>query len=313
MNEVLWVERYAPKTVQETIIPERMKKTFQQFVDDGEVPNLLLTGGPGVGKTTIAKAMLRELEADFIIINGSNEGRLIDTLRTTIANYASSVSLMGGRKYVIIDEADYCNMESVQPAMRNFIEAYQNNCGFILTCNFENKILEPLKSRMSVINFSIDKKEKEEIAKEFFFRCVAILTENGVEHDKKVLAAVVTKFFPDFRRTLNELQRYSAGGKIDTGILTSVQQLKFRELIKALSSKEFNTVRQWVGEYLDNDFDALVRMIYETSKEFVAPESVPELVTILADYQYKNAFVADREINTVAMLVEIMISCKFKK
>jgi hypothetical protein len=166
---------------------------------------------------------------------------------------------------------------------------------------------------MSVINFSIDKKEKEEIAKEFFFRCVAILTENGVEHDKKVLAAVVTKFFPDFRRTLNELQRYSAGGKIDTGILTSVQQLKFRELIKALSSKEFNTVRQWVGEYLDNDFDALVRMIYETSKEFVAPESVPELVTILADYQYKNAFVADREINTVAMLVEIMISCKFKK
>jgi len=313
MNEVLWVERYAPKTVQEIILPERMKKTFQQFVDDGEVPNLLLTGGPGVGKTTIAKAMLRELEADFIIINGSNEGRLIDTLRTTIANYASSVSLMGGRKYVIIDEADYCNMESVQPAMRNFIEAYQNNCGFILTCNFENKILEPLKSRMSVINFSIDKKEKEEIAKEFFFRCVAILTENGVEHDKKVLAAVVTKFFPDFRRTLNELQRYSAGGKIDTGILTSVQQLKFRELIKALSSKEFNTVRQWVGEYLDNDFDALVRMIYETSKEFVAPESVPELVTILADYQYKNAFVADREINTVAMLVEIMISCKFKK
>ena len=313
MNEVLWVERYAPKTVQETIIPERMKKTFQQFVDDGEVPNLLLTGGPGVGKTTIAKAMLRELEADFIIINGSNEGRLIDTLRTTIAGFASSVSLTGGRKYVIIDEADYCNMESVQPAMRNFIEAYQNNCGFILTCNFENKILEPLKSRMSVINFSIDKKEKEEIAKEFFFRCVAILTENGVEHDKKVLAAVVTKFFPDFRRTLNELQRYSAGGKIDTGILTSVQQLKFRELIKALSSKEFNTVRQWVGEYLDNDFDALVRMIYETSKEFVAPESVPELVTILADYQYKNAFVADREINTVAMLVEIMISCKFKK
>ena len=313
MNEVLWVDRYAPKTVQEIILPERMKKTFQQFVDDGEVPNLLLTGGPGVGKTTIAKAMLRELEADFIIINGSNEGRLIDTLRTTIANYASSVSLMGGRKYVIIDEADYCNMESVQPAMRNFIEAYQNNCGFILTCNFENKILEPLKSRMSVINFSIDKKEKEEIAKEFFFRCVAILTENGVEHDKKVLAAVVTKFFPDFRRTLNELQRYSAGGKIDTGILTSVQQLKFRELIKALSSKEFNTVRQWVGEYLDNDFDALVRMIYETSKEFVAPESVPELVTILADYQYKNAFVADREINTVAMLVEIMISCKFKK
>jgi len=313
MNEVLWVERYAPKTVQEIILPERMKKTFQQFVDDGEVPNLLLTGGPGVGKTTIAKAMLRELEADFIIINGSNEGRLIDTLRTTIANYASSVSLMGGRKYVIIDEADYCNMESVQPAMRNFIEAYQNNCGFILTCNFENKILDPLKSRMSVINFSIDKKEKEEIAKEFFFRCVAILTENGVEHDKKVLAAVVTKFFPDFRRTLNELQRYSAGGKIDTGILTSVQQLKFRELIKALSSKEFNTVRQWVGEYLDNDFDALVRMIYETSKEFVAPESVPELVTILADYQYKNAFVADREINTVAMLVEIMISCKFKK
>ena len=313
MNEVLWVERYAPKTVQEIILPERMKKTFQQFVDDGEVPNLLLTGGPGVGKTTIAKAMLRELEADFIIINGSNEGRLIDTLRTTIAGFASSVSLTGGRKYVIIDEADYCNMESVQPAMRNFIEAYQNNCGFILTCNFENKILEPLKSRMSVINFSIDKKEKEEIAKEFFFRCVAILTENGVEHDKKVLAAVVTKFFPDFRRTLNELQRYSAGGKIDTGILTSVQQLKFRELIKALSSKEFNTVRQWVGEYLDNDFDALVRMIYETSKEFVAPESVPELVTILADYQYKNAFVADREINTVAMLVEIMISCKFKK
>ena len=313
MNEVLWVERYAPKTVQEIILPERMKKTFQQFVDDGEVPNLLLTGGPGVGKTTIAKAMLRELEADFIIINGSNEGRLIDTLRTTIAGFASSVSLTGGRKYVIIDEADYCNLESVQPAMRNFIEEYQNNCGFILTCNFENKILEPLKSRMSVINFSIDKKEKEEIAKEFFFRCVAILTENGVEHDKKVLAAVVTKFFPDFRRTLNELQRYSAGGKIDTGILTSVQQLKFRELIKALSSKEFNTVRQWVGEYLDNDFDALVRMIYETSKEFVAPESVPELVTILADYQYKNAFVADREINTVAMLVEIMISCKFKK
>jgi DNA polymerase III delta prime subunit len=310
-DQFLWVEKYRPKTIADTILPEGLKKTFQQFVDQKNVPNLLLTGSAGVGKTTVARAMLEELEADYIVINGSMNGN-IDTLRTTIQNFASSVSFSGGRKYVILDEADYLNANSTQPALRNFMEEYSKNCGFILTCNFKNRIIEPLHSRCTVVEFKIPSNEKPKIAAKFYRRVVDVLTAEKVEFDAKVVAGVVEKHFPDFRRTLNELQRYAVSGKIDTGILVDLQESNIKELVSFLKQKDFTSVRKWVAENTDADPISLFRKLYDSSNDLMKPSSIPQMVLILADYQYKQAFVADQEVNTVACLTELMVECEFK-
>lgn len=312
MNDhFLWVEKYRPKTIEETILPAELKQTFQQFINDQLVPNLLLSGKAGTGKTTVARAMLEELGCDYIIINGSMNGN-IDTLRNDISNFASSVSLTGGRKYVILDEADYLNPNSTQPALRNFMEEFSKNCGFILTCNFKNRIIEPLHSRCSVIEFRIPTKEKPKLAAGFYKRVTAILTDEGVTFEPKVVAAVVEKHFPDFRRTLNELQRYSATGTIDSGILVNVQDTSIKDLIGYLKSKDFTHVRKWVGENLDTDPVVLFRKFYDSSIEYFKPSAIPQLVLLIAEYQYKQAFVADSEINMVAFLTEVMVECEFK-
>lgn len=310
-EDFLWVEKYRPKTVQETILPDSLKKTFQQFVDQKNIPNLLLSGSAGIGKTTIAKAMLEELECDYIVINGSDEGRLIETLRTKIKNFASSMSFGGGRKYVILDEADYLSAESVQPALRNFMEEYSNNCGFILTCNFVNKIIAPLHSRCSVIEFKLPKEERPAMASSFYRRVVGILSNEGVEADNKVVAKIVEKHFPDFRRVLNELQRYSATGKIDAGILTNLGEVSIKELVTALKNKEFNNVRKWVAQNVEGDGAQIFRKIYDGMGDYVKPTSIPQVVITLADYQYKSAFVADQEINMMAMMTEMMVEVEW--
>lgn len=310
-NQFLWVEKYRPKTISDTILPSELKQTFQQFVDDDLIPNLLLSGKAGTGKTTVARAMLEELGCDYIIINGSMNGN-IDTLRNDISNFASSVSLSGGRKYVILDEADYLNANSTQPALRNFMEEFSNNCGFILTCNFKNRIIEPLHSRCSVIEFLIPNKEKPKLAAQFFKRILDILKNENVEADQKVVAAVVEKHFPDFRRTLNELQRYGATGSIDAGMLVNVQETSLKELIGFLKTKDFTHMRKWVGENLDVDPVVLFRKFYDTSHDFFKPTAIPQLVLLIAEYQYKQAFVADSEINMVAFLTEVMVECEFK-
>lgn len=311
-EEFLWVEKYRPKNVRDTILPKELKETFQTFVDQGNVPNLLLSGSAGVGKTTIAKAMLEELGCDYIVINGSDEGRLIDTLRVKIKQFASTMSLSGGRKYVILDEADYLNADTVQPALRNFMEEFSGNCGFILTCNFANRIISPLHSRCSVIEFKIQNQDKKDMALEMFKRCKSILDQENVEYDSKVLAEVLKKFFPDNRRVLNELQRYSVTGKIDTGILVNFENLNIKNLVQALKKKEFTTVRKWVAENIDGDTTPIFRQIYDAMNEYVEPSSIPQVVITLADYQYKSAFVADQEINLMAMLTELMVECEFK-
>ena len=313
MKDFLWVEKYRPKTVADTVLPADLKATFQQFVDNKNVPNLLLTGSAGVGKTTIAKAMLEELGADYIVINGSDEGRLIDTLRTKIKNFASSMSLAGGRKYVILDEADYLNAETVQPALRNFMEEYSSNCGFILTCNFVNKIIKPLHSRCSVVEFKISNKEKPKMAGQFFKRVCNILDKENIEYEDKVIAEIITKHFPDNRRVLNELQRYAATGKIDIGILANTSDANFSKLMDALKSKEFSTARKWVGQNIDGDVAPFFRKLYDTIYDHAAPSSIPQIVVTLADYQYKSAFAADQEINTMALLTEIMVDTEWKK
>jgi DNA polymerase III delta prime subunit len=311
-DEFLYVEKYRPKKVSDTILPIELKKTFQQFVDNGNIPNLLLCGSAGVGKTTIAKAMLEELGADYIVINGSDEGRLIDTLRTKIKTFASSMSFSGGRKYVILDEADYLTAEFVQPALRNFMEEYSSNCGFIFTCNFVNKIIPPLHSRCSVIEFKIPKSEKPVMANQFFKRVSSILNKEGIEYEPKVIAELINKYFPDNRRILNEIQRYSATGKIDSGILANQVDSNLNPLMTAMKNKEFNSVRKWVAQNSDSDSNFLFRKLYEKIHEWVDPKSVPQVVVTLADYQYKSAFVADQEINTMAMLTEIMCEVEFK-
>lgn len=311
-EEFLWVEKYRPHKVGDTILPLDLKTTFQTFVDQQKIPNLLLTGSAGVGKTTIAKAMLDEVGADYIIINGSDEGRLIDTLRTKIKNFASSMSLAGGRKYVILDEADYLNAETVQPALRNFMEEYSSNCGFILTCNFVNKIIAPLHSRCSVIEFKMPKKDMPKLAGQFFKRVEAILERENVEYDQKVVAELVMKHFPDNRRILNELQRYSVTGKIDAGILVNQSDENFKALMQSLKNKEFNNVRKWVAQNIDGEPAAFFRKLYDSISEYAAPQSIPQIVVTLADYQYKSAFVADQEINTMALLTELMVDTEWK-
>ena len=311
MKEFLWVEKYRPKTVQDCVIPNNLKKAFQQFVDNKEVPNLLLCGTAGTGKTSVARAMLEEIGCDYIIINGSMNGN-IDTLRTDIKNFASTVSFTNSRKYVILDEADYLNANSTQPALRNFMEEFSKNCGFILTCNFKNRIIEPLHSRCSVVEFKITKEEKPKIAACFFKRVCNVLKSENVEYEEKVVAEVVTKHFPDFRRVLNELQRYSAVGKIDSGILANQFDSNIKTLFTSMKSKNFKEVRSWVNENSDIDASTFFRAIYDNASEAVRPQSLPQLIVTLADYQYKNAFVADTELNIMACLIEIMSDAEFK-
>ena len=312
MNEdFLWVEKYRPKTIEDAILPVELKTVFQQFVDQKNIPNLILSGSAGVGKTTVARAMLEEVGCDYIVINGSMNGN-IDTLRNEILNFASSVSLSGGRKYVILDEADYLNANSTQPALRNFMEEFSKNCGFILTCNFKNRIIEPLHSRCSVVDFKIGKSDMAKLAVQFLKRVENILNNEGIEYDKATVAQVIQKHFPDWRRVLNELQRYSATGKIDTGILTNLKEVSLKELVKMLKVKDFTSIRQWVGETLDDDQDNIFRTLYDTSSEYLAnKQSEAQLILILAKYQYQSAFVSDQEINLMACLTEMMIDLEY--
>ena len=310
-DEFLWVEKYRPRKIADCILPEELKNTFQQFVNDGNIPNLLLSGTAGVGKTTVARAMLEEVGADYIVINGSMNGN-IDTLRTDIRNFAATVSFTGGRKYVILDEADYLNANSTQPALRNFMEEFSSNCGFILTCNFVNRIIDPLHSRCSVIEFKIGAKEKAELAKQFLARACVILDQETVAYEKKVLAEVIMKHFPDWRRVLNEFQRYAARGKIDAGILASVDNLEIKELVKYLKNKEFESMRKWVAQNASMDVNVMFRKLYDAAGDIMKPDSVPALVMALADYQYKAAFVVDQEINLAACMTQIMLDCEFK-
>ena len=311
-EDFLWVEKYRPKTIKDTVLTPELKTLFQTFVDNKNVPNLLLTGSQGIGKTTVAKAMLEELGADYIVINGSDEGRLIDTLRTKIKNFASSVSLAGGRKYVILDEADYCNAETVQPALRNFMEEFSKNCGFIMTCNFVNKIIQPLHSRCSVVEFKIANKDKPSMAKELYVKILNILKQENISFDEKVIQQVLGKHFPDNRRILNELQRYSATGHIDSGILANLSETSIKELMQLLKDKEFTSVRKWVGKNIDGDVAPMFRKIYDTVTQYVKPASVPQVVVTLADYQYKSAFVADQEVNFMAFLTELMVETEWQ-
>ena len=311
METFLWVELYRPKDIESCVLPNTLKSTLTDFVSEGNLPNLILSGTSGVGKTTAAKSMLDELGSTYMMINGSEESG-IDVLRTKIKNFASTVSLHGGRKYIILDEADYLNPQSTQPALRGFMEEFHKNCGFILTCNYKNRLIPPLHSRCSVVDFSIPNSEKPTLAKEFMCRVVTILNDQNVEHDKRVVAEVINKYFPDWRRVLNELQRYSVSGKIDAGILVDIAEVNIKELMHSMKNKEFTNVRKWVVNNLDNDPVRLFRRIYDNLYEFVDGSSIPHVVVVLGEYQYKAAFVADQEINLMACFTEIMARAKFK-
>jgi len=311
MNDILWVEKYRPQTILDCILPNELKSTFQQFVENEEIPNLLLTGTAGVGKTTVAKAMLEEIGCTYMMINGSEESG-IDTLRTKIKNFASTVSMDGKRKYVILDEADYLNPQSTQPALRGFIEEFSRNCGFILTCNFRNRIIEPLHSRCSTVEFRIPNEQKPKLAMNFMKRVQDILEKENVSYNEKVVADVIGKFFPDWRRCLNELQRYSATGSIDAGILVNLSDTSIKELVSFIKDKDFKSCREWVVHNLDNDPHRIYRRIYDTLSGNVPDSAIPHCVLILGDYSYKSAFVADQEINLLACLTEMMTSVQFK-
>jgi len=311
MDDILWVEKYRPQTIEDCILPSELKQTFQQFVDNEEIPNLLLTGTAGVGKTTIAKAMLEQIGCTYMMINGSEESG-IDTLRTKIKNFASTVSMDGKRKYVILDEADYLNPQSTQPALRGFIEEFSRNCGFILTCNFRNRIIEPLHSRCSTVEFRIPNEEKPKLAMGFMKRVQHILETENVNSNEKVVADLINKFFPDWRRCLNELQRYSATGSIDAGILVNLSDASIKELVSFIKDKDFKSCREWVVHNLDNDPHRVYRRIYDSLSGNVPDSAVPHCVLILGDYSYKSAFVADQEINLLACLTEMMTSVQFK-
>ena len=309
MEHLLWTEKYRPKTIEDCILPERLKLPFQEYVNQRNIPNLLLAGGAGVGKTTVAKALCNEVGCDYIVINGSDESG-IDTFRTKIKNYASSMSLTGGRKVIIIDEADYLNPNSTQPALRNAIEEFASNCSFIFTCNYKNRIIEPLHSRCAVIEFSLKNGEKAKMASAFFKRIQSVLQSESVDYDDKVIAELIKKHFPDFRRIINELQRYSQFGKIDTGVLAQIGDISIAEIVKFIRDKDFGSIRKWVATN-DVDSNTLYRKLYESMYDVMKPQSIPQAVLILADYQYKAAFVADQEINTVACMTEIMVNCEF--
>ena len=310
-EEFLWVQKYRPKTISDTILSSELKQTFQQFVNQENIPNLLLTGSAGIGKTTVAKALCEQLNADYIVINGSMNGN-IDTLRTEIMQFASSISFTGGRKYVILDEADYLNPQSTQPALRNFMEEFSKNCGFILTCNFKNRVIEPLHSRCTVIDFKTKGKDKAKLAAKFFNRLCDILKNEEVEFESKVVAELVNLHFPDWRRVINECQRYASTGRIDSGILANLNQESFKQLITHMKAKEYQSVRKWVGENSDMDASQFFRAFYDTAWEEVSDNSVPGVVITLGEYQYKHSFAADPEINIMAFLTAIMFEVTWK-
>ena len=309
-GQFLWVEKYRPMRIQDCILPEQVKEQFQQFIAKGEVPNLLLSGSAGTGKTTIARALCNELGCDYIVINGSDEGRQIDTLRTKIKQFASAVSFEGKTKVVILDEADYMNRDSVQPALRAFIETFSENCRFIFTCNYANRLIEPLHSRTTVIDFKLAPSDRPVLASKFLKRMEYILGTEGVDFSQRVLAELLNKHFPDYRRVINELQRYSVGGKIDEGILSNFQEINAKALVESLREKDWKKMRQWIANNVDTDPQAIFRQIYD----ILLPEvkGIPHLVLLIADYQYKAAFVADQEINLTACLTEIMANVEFK-
>jgi len=313
MSDFIWVEKYRPTTIDECILPKSIKQTFQDFVDRGEIPNMLLSGPPGIGKTTVAKALCNQLGADYYVINGSDEGRFLDTVRTNAKNFASTVSLTSELKHkvIIIDEADNTTSD-VQLLLRASIEEFSKNCRFIFTCNYKNKIIDPLHSRCTVVDFSINKKDKPTIATQFFSRLTNILEEEKIDTDKKVVAQLINQHFPDWRRVLNECQRYSVSGKIDSGILAVFSDVAVNDLIKNLKEKNFSEVRKWVVANLDNDTSMLLRRIYDSLYDSLEHSSIPAAVLIIAKYQYQIAFVADQEINLLAALTEIMVECEFK-
>jgi DNA polymerase III delta prime subunit len=310
-DQFLWVEKYRPKTIEECILPKQLKDTFQQIIDSGELPNLMFTGTAGLGKTTVARALCEQLGIDYIVINGSEEGN-IDTLRTKIRQFASTVSLTGGYKCVILDEADYLNPQSTQPALRGFIEEFANNCRFILTCNFKNRIIEPLHSRCGVIDFKFDKKILANLCGQFMNRLKFILTEENISFQEPVLAELIMKHAPDWRRVLNEAQRYSITGSIDEGVLVTLNDKSIKDLMTALKAKNFKSMREWVVNNIDTEPHAIFRKIYDNLNEHLQPQSIPQIIIILADYQYKNAFVADHELNVVACMTEVMANAEFK-
>ena len=312
-QDFVWVERYRPHTIEECILPDHIKKTFKDFLDKGEVPNLLLSGPPGCGKTTVAKALCNELGVDVYVINGSDEGRFLDTVRNNAKNFASTVSLSSSAKHkvIIIDEADNTTPD-VQLALRAFTEEFVGNCRFIFTCNYKNKIVSPLHSRCAVIDFSIKGKDRQELAAKFFQRLQYILDQESIGYDPKVLVELIKKHFPDWRRVLNEIQRYSVGGKIDTGILASFSDVKTDDLFKKLREKDFPAVRKWVVDNLDNDPTTLFRSVYDNIYSHLDGPGIAAAVLVIAKYQYQSSFVADQEINMLACLTEIMVECTFK-
>ena len=310
-TDFLWVEQYRPKTIDDCILPDSLKNLFLSFIKKGELSNMLFSGTAGIGKTTVAKALCEQMNCDWIMINGSEEGG-IDVLRNKIKNFASTVSLSGGKKVVILDEADYLNPQSTQPALRGFVEEFHKNCRFILTCNFKNRIIEPLHSRFSNIEFKVNPKDKPKLASRLFERAIYILKEQNVSYEDKVLVELITKHFPDFRKLINELQRYSVSGSIDAGILVNVSDENLKTLVTHLKNKEFSDMRKWVVNNLDNDPVKIFRKIYDTLYTNLEPSTIPHAVLIIADYQYKSAFVADQEINLVACLTELMSQVKFK-